>query len=350
MSFHQPLGLSLGDPGKTLRAKPYYSAMKNKHLVLLFLGVLVLGLIARNLPVRYRSFFQTKLLRIEINALTRFAIAVPQHADLVFERVDNRWVAEQGGRTAVVNTEEVQSMLSLLAGTDSFLAVKTGRPDTLGLYPEHYILVSFFEGDKQVEHLEIGAEQMRNGIPVSFIRLPHHAGIYQVPGHLHSAFQRSLDDFRIKTIAGFDPEAIRKIGLFLPDTQPVYWLRNDSLRRWFSSTCPPGISNDSMQTWLALLKKMNGSPFADAFDEVREQELLSCTIYLEMRPGKQLTLRIFHLKPPDTPEDLGPLRAQQISGLPVYVLHSSQNPFNYFAVADTNLIRQLCNGILNHCQ
>jgi len=45
------------------------------------------------------------------------------------------------------------------------------------------------------------------------------------------------------------------------------------------------------------------------------------------------------VKPPDVPEEISTLR---LAGLPVYVLHSSQNAANFFAPKDTVLLRWIC--------
>lgn len=65
--------------------------MKNKHLVLLFLGVLILGIASRWLPVRYRTFFETNLLRVEVADVSRMIVSAPGMSDLLFERIDRGW-------------------------------------------------------------------------------------------------------------------------------------------------------------------------------------------------------------------------------------------------------------------
>ncbi|MBK9336153.1 MAG: DUF4340 domain-containing protein [Lewinellaceae bacterium] len=192
--------------------------MKNKHLVLLFLGVLALGAASRWLPVRYRSFFETHLLRVEPNDVSRMVVSAPGKPDLLLERIEGGWSAEQAGRTVIAPTETVAEMLGLLTGITSFQMIKTTYPDTLGLTPENQLRIRLFQQNKLLENIEIGGEGVFGGEPGTFLRLPRHAGIYRAPGHLRKPFLRTLDDFRSKIAVRIEPDAVQKISLTRPDT------------------------------------------------------------------------------------------------------------------------------------
>jgi hypothetical protein len=114
--------------------------------------------------------------------------------------------------------------------------------------------------------------------------------------------------------------------------------KNDSTGRWET----PDIfsfSDDSVQTWLQLFELLNGSPFADHFDESRARETLRSRATLHLASSDSLVFRVFYAKPPDLPEEISMSKAKT---LPVYILHSSQNPTNFFAPPDTLLLRRIC--------
>ena len=104
--------------------------MKNKHLVLLFLLVVVVGLVSRMLPVRYRTFFESNLFRWDETDVSRMVVSVPDRPDLLLERIEHGWSVEQDGRTTVVPAVTVSEMLEALTGIESFEMVKTTRTDT----------------------------------------------------------------------------------------------------------------------------------------------------------------------------------------------------------------------------
>ena len=317
--------------------------MKNKHLVLLFLAVLALGIAFRWLPVRYRSFFESNLLRGVTASGNRLARWVPGHPDLLLERVETGWSAEQEGRTVGVSADTVLAMLDLFARIASFQMLKTTRPDTLGLAPDNLLRVRIFHQNNLLEHIEIGAEGSTTNERWTYLRLPAHAGIYRVPGHLRKPFLRTLDDFRTNTVVIEPLDALTQLTCTYPPDTSFVLEKNDSTGRWETPDNRRSISADSVRHWLLLLHRLNGSPFADHFDESSESETLCATIALKSATTQ--TLRFFYLKPPDAPEDLTNLRARGIRVLPSYVVHASTNPLNYFAVADTALVRRICEGL-----
>lgn len=316
--------------------------MKNKHLVLIFFTVLALGYATRWLPVRYRSFFESNLLLVDTATAQRITVSVPGKPDLFLERVESGWSAEQHGRTVPVSADTMSAMLDLLANLSAFQVLKTTRPDTLGLTAENALRVRVLHTNNQTEQVEIGAEGILGGNAWTYLRLPAHGGIYQVPGRLRSPLARTLDDFRSPTILPAPPEATSQIALTWPPDTTVVWEKQDSTGRWGLQNTPLSLSADSVLNWLSLFNRLNGSPFADHFDESSESETLYATIVLGNRSPQ--TLRFFYLKPPDAPEDLTPLRLRGIRMLPSYVVHASINPLNYFAVTDTALVQRICRG------
>lgn len=313
--------------------------MKNKHLVFLFLTVMALGLLARFSPVPYRSFFRKHLLRYDPVAVSRLVLSVPEQPDMALTRTENRWIAEQGGRTAVAPAPLVADLLKALSALDTFEHVKTSRPDTFGFEAGYRIGVRFFEGNKLLEDVQLGREERIQGKDYSYVLLPAHEGVYRVPGQLRKVYLRTLLDFRPKTVAEFEPASIKKVFFQTESREPFLYERNDSTERWYCCHGLDSMADDSMQAWLNLFSRLEGSPFADFFDESREDEAQYSRISLEPRHGPAVTLRFFRLSPADLPEDLGLLRELNVRTLPAYVLHSSQNPYNYFSLSDTNLLR-----------
>lgn len=320
--------------------------MKNKHLVLLFLLVLIIGLLSRHLPVRYRSFFQSELIRVDTAEMTKCVLLAPGQPELVLERTENGWAADQDGRVAPVAQEDMAPLLATLAGIHSFRRVKTGRPDTLGFTTDKLLRVRVFHQNRLVEYFELGDETLEENQPLTYLQLPLHNGVYLAPGHLRRIFARSLDDFRPKMLSRLSMDAIRRIGILNQSADTlVVFEKNDSLQRWISRDRQFTLRDDSVQLWLGLFNRLNNSPFADNFDESQARETRVATLLLETADSVRLTFQFYALTPPNLPEDLSELRRQRVRTLPVYVMHSSENPLNYFAATDTNLVHFLCYGL-----
>ncbi|MFN0014534.1 MAG: hypothetical protein ACKVU2_08290 [Saprospiraceae bacterium] len=316
--------------------------MKNKHLLFLFLSVLALGLASRWLPLRYRTVFDSHLLRFDPEAVSRVAVSVPGKPDLILERIENGWSAEQDGRTTVAPTDTVLALLSTLAGINTFRLIKTGQPDTLGFLPESTLRVRLFREKKLMEHIEIGMEFVApDGAVSTFLRLPAHQGVYLVNGQLSRAFRRSLDDFRSKTVFPLVPYAIEGIKVFGPESDSVFLRKNGNASQWSTADGSVGVPDTSVLAWLRLVHRLNKLPFADDFDESQEAETQVAALVLE-GGGQSLQIRFFHVQPPDLPENLDQFRKAQRPS--EYVIQSSTNPLNFFAISDTNLLRLVCRG------
>ncbi|MCK6691087.1 MAG: DUF4340 domain-containing protein [Thermoanaerobaculia bacterium] len=318
--------------------------MKNKHLVLLFLIVLTLGLL-RYLPVRYRPVFHNDLIRVDTVAMTQCIVVVPGQSEISIERSETGWVADQNGRVAPLTGADMAPLLEALAGIRALRRVKTGLPDSLGFTPGQQLKVQIFNGKRLMEYFELGHELRTNDQPATYLRLPMHKGVYLAEGHLRRLFTRTLDDFRPKSVLWVSPASVRSIGIWQAQADTlIVFEKNDSLRCWGAINFPYTLSDDSVQNWLGLLHRLNGSPFADNFDESQDKDSRLAAFYLKTADSSELALQFYLLKPPNIPEDLSGLRRQHWQHLPVYVVHSSQNPMNYFAAPDTNLVRFLCSG------
>lgn len=320
--------------------------MKNKHLVLLFLFVLLLGLISRWLPVHYQSYFSTKLIKANADVVNKLVVKKTGSPDLILERLQGKWLAQQNGRSTSVSAKEVTDMIHQLTGISSFQLLKTSQADTLGLNPENALMVTLFQLNGTTEALAIGRESVENDQPVTFIQLPNHAGMYKVPGHFRAAFSRNLNGFRLKTVAQFEPEAIQKIGIQPAGALPVYVQAADSSGQWTTPNREFSIPPEAILNWLKQFQRLEDCPFADFFDESRTVETLHTTIFLGVESGKFLTLRFFYVNPPNVPEDISRVQNAEYQNRPAYVVHSSQNPANYFLIPDTNLAAYLCRGLL----
>lgn len=313
--------------------------MKNKHLVLLFLGVLAAGLLARRLPWFKEKIFHTNLIQVDTSAVTQIAILQAGQPELLLERTETGWAAVQEMRAAPVRSEHMTPILNALAAVRSLRIINTNRPDTLGFSEKMRLQVVVFREKEILDQFEIGYQTHENDQPATFIRLNRHGGIYLAEQFVRNVFSKKLSDFRDASVAYFEPGQVRSFELLRPDSLPFFFQKNDSTLRWEHPGTKQSLSDDSTQIWLESFALLNSSPFADNFDESRTRETFFAGVKLYFSDGDSLTLNLFYVKPPDVPEEI---KAAKLAGLPVYVVHSSQNPSNYFAPKDTMLLRQIC--------
>jgi len=317
--------------------------MKNKHLVLLFISVLVLGLLAKRLSWPANEFFQDNLIKVETARIAQISIEQYGQPDLLLEQTETDWIATQDGRTTVVRPEHIEPILAAITALHSIRVIKRPRLDTLGFYEQNYLRIIVKQDDGSVREFDVANETLENGRPASYVLIKRYGEVFLVENHLRGIFSKKLNDFRHKKVADFYPQDVTKIIFDWTETEegnvqyPIF--KNDSTGKWEPlGAAPPEISADSIQTWLGLFSRLNNAPFADYFDESRARETLLSQVEIGLSDADSLVFRLFYVRPPDLPEEIS---TAKIKTLPVYVLHSSQNPSNFFAPPDTHLLRQI---------
>ncbi len=321
--------------------------MKNKHLVLLFLAVLAVGWLARNTPFWRSDRLETGLIRADSARINRILIGAPGQPELSFERSESGWFATQEGRSAPVAQAVMDTLLASLMQIRMVRIVKTTQPDTLGLAAVGDVRVHIFEKNQPADLFRLGKEVMENGAPATYLALPGHEGIYLVKGHLRSVFSRKMAEFRLNTALQFSPQQIKAIRVLDKNAGDQLWLKNDSLQTWLHADTLLNCPDNLAMAWLRQLLRLNGRPFADAFDESRaaDQQVAEIVLLDGNTAVEPLTLRIFYIVPPELPEDLSQIRSRR-AALSPWVFHSSQNPDNYFALEDSALAKLLCRGLV----
>ncbi|MEI6410382.1 MAG: hypothetical protein WCR52_13425 [Bacteroidota bacterium] len=315
--------------------------MKNKHLVILFLAVLAVGLLTRGLPWRANSLFQTTLLRMGTAEVTQISIWSSTNPELLIEKTDNGWVASQRNRTILAPEALVREMLSAISGTESIQIIKPCVPDTTGLSSADTIGLKIFANNRLLDFLKIGRVMNTSSGPATFVRIDAHTGDYLVKGDLKRIFNKNIDDFRRRTVLDFPFDQIKSLSWQFPKLAPIRFEKQDSLQFW-QHFWQPGLtlSADSVAHWFLLLKRLNESQFADHFDDTRNAQ--TNVVNLTLSDGsQQVLLEFFHLQRPDLPDDPTEYPSKQPL-LATYFVKSSQNPTNYFAITDSTLARQIC--------
>lgn len=320
--------------------------MKNKHLVLLFLLVVTGGLLCRNLSWFRQSVWSRRLVKADTAAIDRIVLRQADLSEFSFVRTESGWLAMQEGRSVGVPTAVVDSLLSALPGIASLRTVHSKRPDTLGF--NQGIIAQFWRQTTLLDEFRLGSELQENGQPATFLALDGHEGVYVVSGHLRGLFSKNLAQFRSKTAFRIEAATIRSVALQCPDSAEQKWTRADSLPVWRHATdslrnCPAEAAGH----WFQLLSRLNQLEFADGFDDSQADRQEFARLILEPADSQAepLELRFFHVLPPDLPEDPGALRKTK-KGISPWVLHSSQNPFNYFALEDSVLAIRIARGLL----
>lgn len=322
-----------------------HSTMKNKHLLLIFLATLCFGLIAKYAPWFKSDNFQADLVRVDTTNLVRISIQQPGQPELLLERSDEGWVASQDDYAVRTADSNLAPILTALSAIRSIRIVHSERRDTLLLLPTQAIHVEVSMNNGRRETFEIGKELLENQQPATFIEIDRHEGIYLTDKHLRRIFTRSVDDFRCKTLLAFSPENLRSLAVFRPGIDTLLFQKSDTSAVWNTGRVGESIPVEQVKAWLKSLEQLNHLPFAAHADERLDMENLAAVISLGMSTeAEPLLLHIFNTGAQNHPVSTTKQSLKRQS-LPAFVLQSSQNPLNFFALSDTLLAKKICTGL-----
>lgn len=313
--------------------------MKNKHLLLLMLVTLALGLLVRGLPFPGKKEVVRDLFRIDTSRVTRLTVLLPDQPEMNFERTDAGWTATQLVRSLPVAPRRMQQMLGLLSAPHSLRIVKLSPAEqqAAGLGPDRAIQVDVYAGAGRIERFWLGHETPE---AATFVRLDQHNGLYSLDGAFRSAFDISLDALR-NAPAFRTPQTLPdRIAFSGRDAVPLSFALDTASGRW---TAPHrSVDADSVRRWLGYLDRLANTRYADFFDDSRSAEAFWAQITLETTdPAAQpLVLKFYRFLPPEAPEEIELLRASR-QKLAEYVMTSSDAPGSYFALDDSLTVHRV---------
>ena len=313
--------------------------MKNKHLVLLFLGTLLLGLLLRQFPWQKNATPAVDLLRIDSVSVDRIRLQFPNQPALNLQKDAAGWrLVWDEFREEILPSEPVNAFLHGLIPLKSTPAGADIDWESAGLKADQAIQV-FLRSSKREEGLLIGNSVVDAGQEYTYVALPGQQKIYRAPGRLLDLLTFKEQGRASADWCKFKPGAVRSIGTGLIGNPYRHWVFQDSTQRWVADT----LQADSLAVayWLQTLQQVKKAYPADFFDDSRVGQLPMSAIELEL-DSELLSLHFYYLRNPTVPEDLSRLQFKPLPQ-PCYIVQSSQQPNQWYALYDTSLVQRILN-------
>lgn len=296
--------------------------MKNKHLVFLFLAILFGSLIFRWMPLHGDREFRRDIIRLPVDSLTQIVIQSPADPEpIIFNRLDTAWSATHGNRTMDIPTARMRPLLMPLAAVRS-LRFATESTDNQ-LFLEKATHLQAFVGAKKVDEFWLGACPS-DVAPSSFVRLDSPREIFEVEGDVACRWQQlRFDDFRSREVCDCSADKFGSVEFSWAEFPPMFL--EERAEDWAT---PGGIfrrSPEQMQAFFRDINLLKINAFADDFDDANRRESFVGRILLNRKSSEQ------------SPVELTCFRSEK--NAPRFVLHSSENPGNYFFPDDSLAVR-----------
>lgn len=309
----------------------FFKNMKNKHLVLLFLGIVIVGWFGRKFHFGNGTDLRIKLCKSEMKKLYKILVINIDTIELI--KNEEEWIAGINDDNILFPDSLARSVLETITNMESMYFIKTDLPDTLGFTGKDAIGIHCFSDNiPREESFTLGKCVIFNGAPSTWVAIKGHEQYYLAKGDLKAPLQIKWAN-------------LKPIKRFLTDTigikAVVVWFEKDTTQ--FTSI--NNLAADSMKIWLNGFYQMTiSAPEADFFDVEHEDHSRIGEVHLQKED--HLPAQVYHFyyaaRPtlPDDPEKMKRFKNYQ----PQYVIAAQKNPNVFYALKDTFLVRQIMTG------
>ena len=317
--------------------------MKNKHLVGLFLGILLIGVVGRYCDFRCSTKLDAVLFKKPIEELDK--IHIYTNDTLIASRAAELWLMTRREETVVAPDSLIARFLKAIQQIETTQLLHTNRLDTLGLLPEQRLTIVCSSDKWPDQVFFLGKEIVQNNQPFTWLALPNHDQYYLVKGNFKKTFLVDFDQLIPPLPMQIDTANMAGLAFFY---------QSDTL---FNANCDPKLKywsnyGDTKQD-TTLLRKLedwkmrwvsatNEAQIADYFDKRSAPETFCGEIRFryQQTADTYVNYRLFFIQQPVLPDD--PEKRRYFRNFkPQYLFESDLQPGLYFAIKDTSVIHSL---------
>lgn len=302
--------------------------MKNKHLLLLFAVVLVLGWLSKWIPLG-ASESPLPLFRPELHSADRVLLVASD--SVLLYRVDSNWLQQSSGMVDKnVFNSAVQSFIQLLVGLEAIERQPIHIADSLGLGRTNpRLMVVHSPQLPRPEQIQIGKTEERKGERMTWIRLNDHSQCYLVNADLSLYFSIDWAGPTNKVQLAFDSSGLIIVQAIRTKDTVAYQISNQE-----SSSLPITKGN--------LFDLFREAALVDLVDPGSHRETIWGELLFKYQDSliPPLRYRLFYLNQPEMPDD--PDKRRYFRQLKAqYLIESGKQPGLYFSITDTLAIHRL---------
>jgi hypothetical protein len=315
--------------------------MKNKHLVLLVLGILLALGASRWWPKCGKDRFDVPLLRIDTAMITDLFVSDRQGQSISIVKTDGHWLIRRGDDEPVIQNDSIgQALAWHIKQLKIRQILKTDRPDTLGFQMLGPHVVVQYRHTQHMDELLLGKQTMVDGRPGTWVSMG--LQLYLVDGHLRDLL--SVDYDGLLSEATFQlPEKNTLRAVSITTEKDTFLLLRDSI--WHLNTPELALTDaDTVDQWIRTLAGWAHGPRDRHFDETRKRDLLFATIQITGADSTQ-TLRLYKVDMPHLSDD--PTERPKGVFKP-YMVVESDVAGGYTALPDTATVRTWMRLLTNY--
>jgi hypothetical protein len=251
--------------------------INNKLLVIglaVLVGIFVLAKLFRS--PRLEGNIRKELVSLDTAEITeiRMATAGEQPKVIKLTRENNVWKAVQDDKSYPADRASLKSMLTTVADMNAVRMVsrKKDKWDSYNVGEKSTDVSVYVDGSKEAEFRvgKTGFNQGQGGQQFggqgieafTYVRMADEEEVYMVNGFLEAIFNRSINDWRDKSLLRFNAEDVTKVSFQYPSDSSFVLEKKDSV--WMAGGRPADKSR--VDSYLREFSNRSETSFADGFD------------------------------------------------------------------------------------
>ena len=257
--------------------------MNNKTLFIVFLVLLAIYAVTKVFPGKQDRSFKTELIEVDTAAVSSIIIDPKgEIPEFTLTRSENGWIGSNGTLNVKVPAAKVQGILSTLSliKTKQIAAKKEEKWKEFEVEESNGTRIQVYTNSKKEEDFIVGKFNFnpQTQSAISFVRLNGEVEIYAVDGFLTMTLGQDFNSYRDKTFLTLNPGVeITSFSYELPEGALTFskasgqWMLNEEV----------ALDSTKVANYLAGFQQLNGTTFADNFDDLRAQTLPTKTIRMQ---------------------------------------------------------------------
>jgi len=290
-----------------------------------FLTMIILGAVLawKTLVPKVLPEFEAVLFQIDTTELTSLSWQNTK-GEFILVREENKWLITHGTRTVEALPKTVSKLLQPLQKVQTYdmVAQQSSAWKNFGMDEAQATRVQLYQKGEMLEDFWLSPLTVKDSLHqlLTYVRLAGEDEVFEVSGELSRAFQLPFHRFRDPTVLRLDSLIeITALEYFLSPDSSLYFAKAD---HWQHENYAPLLDSTIVKTFLKNLETVESTAFADNFDDTRTTEFFHRAIALQLAHlPKSIRLECYRDSTWQQP----------------FVIHSSQNPGNYFASDSSGL-------------
>jgi hypothetical protein len=301
--------------------------MKNKHLVIIFVLLVVAVYFSRKQFSQRERSFETTLIQADSNRLERVVFQLPNEEEFSLTRATQGWILSDGIRSVPANPEAVSKLLAAVSQLDSrHIAAKNKELwPVYGVSEKLGTRIQFFDDKGKIGDLTFGRDDFDPATQsvISFVRPFGELAVYVVDGSAAMLIGKSFDSYRNLVLAKMTRSmVVEQFSWQLPDTTFTF-TKSDSTGWVLDGTAP--LDSMEIEDYLNVFRNISADAFADDFDETTSSDNFHSRLVLK---GQNISNPIV-ITCYTRPEKPG-----------YFIFHSNQNPRAYFLSDSSGIFKK----------